>query len=58
MDCDMHERNATLTITLKADSGYDATQTARVSADQWGRICAIMDEPARAPDGVDGKGER
>lgn len=30
-----HERAATLSMTLKADSGYQSSETHRISADQW-----------------------
>jgi len=37
-------KNATITVNLKADSGYASTETHRVSPDQWGLIVAIMNE--------------
>jgi hypothetical protein len=40
------DRNATISLALKADSGYRADETARVSAEQWGRILAIIYEPS------------
>ena len=42
-----YERKATLTLSLKADSGYASAETHRVSADQWGRILTICGEAAR-----------
>lgn len=39
---DDREPCATATLKLKADSGYESEETHRVSADQWGRICAIL----------------
>lgn len=33
---------AKVTVKLRADSGYSADQEARISATQWGRICAIL----------------
>lgn len=41
------ERAATLTLTLGADSGYEADAEYRISAEQWGeilRICEDKDE--------------
>lgn len=41
------ERAATLTLTLRADSGYEADAEYRISAEQWGeilRICEDKDE--------------
>jgi hypothetical protein len=38
------QKDATVVVKLTADSGYTATGTERISADQWGRICAIMAE--------------
>jgi len=40
------KREATIIATLKADSGYQSTETHRISANQWGRIVAIMKEAA------------
>lgn len=40
----LHGKDATITVTLKADSGYMATETTRISAHQWGRIIHIMNE--------------
>ena len=40
----IHERNATMSLELKADSGYASKETHRVSADQWSRIVAISNE--------------
>ncbi len=37
-------KDATIIATLKADSGYSSTETYRISADQWSRIVAIMNE--------------
>jgi hypothetical protein len=45
------ERKATITATLKADSGYSSTETHRISADQWARICGILAEPPATPTG-------
>lgn len=39
---------ATADVKLKADSGYTSHETARVSADQWTRICGILAEPNEA----------
>ncbi|MEW6022817.1 MAG: hypothetical protein AB1807_11825 [Pseudomonadota bacterium] len=33
---------ATITVKLRADSGYSADQQQRISANQWGQICAIL----------------
>ena len=38
-----HEKNATVTIKLKAKSGYMATIDADISAAQWAAINAIID---------------
>ena len=40
-----HDRAATLTMNLSADSGYSSFETHRVSSNQWGRIVAIATEP-------------
>ena len=45
------DRNATLSMKLKADSGYESTETHRVSPDQWSRICAIANETPAARSG-------
>lgn len=37
-------KNATVNVHLSADSGYTSHETSRISADQWGRICAILNE--------------
>ncbi len=42
---EMLTRDATITVTLCADSGYEAHEEHRISADQWWRICEIMNEP-------------
>ena len=41
---DAKVKAATITAKLTADSGYTSTETHRISADQWGRIVAIMNE--------------
>lgn len=38
------EKKAKLHLSLRADSGYKADETHRISAEQWGRICAIVNE--------------
>jgi hypothetical protein len=38
------DKEASLTLTLKADSGYECSETCRVSADQWSRINDIINE--------------
>lgn len=38
------DKNAKLTIKLKADSGYSSTVEAHVSPDQWKRINEIINE--------------
>ena len=43
----MHSKDATVTVTLKADSGYTSTETTQISPDQWGRIVAIMNEETK-----------
>lgn len=40
------ERKASLSMRLVADSGYESTESHRVSADQWARIVKIANEPA------------
>lgn len=45
------ELSATLTMTLRADSGYESTETHRITADQWGRIHVILNEKALADKG-------
>lgn len=39
---DKHEKAAEVRISLHADSGYTAEITGRISATQWGEICAIV----------------
>ena len=43
----MRTKDATVTVTLKADSGYTCTETTRVSPYQWERIVAIMNEETK-----------
>lgn len=38
------EKAAMVTVKLKADSGYEAEERHRISADQWKRIVAIFNE--------------
>lgn len=38
------KREATLSMTLNADSGYASSETHRISADQWERIVRIANE--------------
>lgn len=38
------EKKAKLSLSLRADSGYMADETHRISAQQWGRICKIVNE--------------
>jgi hypothetical protein len=40
-----HERNATLTLSLAADSGYRSTEGFRINVDQYRRILRICHEP-------------
>ena len=37
---------ASLSITLKAESGYESKEKHRINADQWGRICKALNEPS------------
>ena len=39
---DPTEKAATITAQLAADSGYTAMQKGRISAEQWGKICAVI----------------
>ena len=39
---DKHEKAASVRISLHADSGYTAEVEGRISAAQWGEICAIV----------------
>ena len=39
---DKHEKAANVRISLHADSGYTAEIEGRISAAQWGEICAIV----------------
>lgn len=39
-----HEKNATVKISLKAESGYAAKIEGRISAYQWGEINRILEE--------------
>lgn len=43
---DKHEKAAEIRVSLHADSGYTSEVRGRISAEQWGRICAIIHEPA------------
>lgn len=45
---DKTDRAATLLMSLTADSGYQSSETHRISADQWERILKIASEPAPA----------
>ena len=36
--------SATMTIKLRADSGFTSDEQHRISASQWGRICEILYE--------------
>ena len=38
---DEYRPSATLTMILKADSGYESRETHRINADQWERIVRI-----------------
>lgn len=38
-------RSATLSLKLKSDTGYESTETCRVSPQQWRQIQAIVNEP-------------
>ena len=37
-------KDAAVSITLRADSGYITTENARIRPDQWRRICEILEE--------------
>ena len=41
---EQYERKALLTLSLRADSGYESSEKYRVSADQWARILGICAE--------------
>lgn len=41
---DDRARTGTLELKLRADSGYQADETHRISPEQWGRICQILNE--------------
>ncbi|RYG90140.1 MAG: hypothetical protein EON59_00740 [Alphaproteobacteria bacterium] len=41
------EKNAALTLTLKADSGYRSTETHRISANQWTEILLVCADAER-----------
>lgn len=41
---DTSTKEATLTLKLKADSGYISDQQCRISADQWGEIQKIIEK--------------
>lgn len=40
------ERSAALTLTLRADSGYEADTEYRISAEQWGEIIRVCEDQA------------
>ena len=42
---------ALLTMTLRADSGFQSKETHRISATQWGRILTICNERPATPQG-------
>lgn len=46
---DHYGRNATIAIKLQADSGYQSGEMHEISADQWARISAILNEPRPEP---------
>jgi hypothetical protein len=37
-----NEKTATLSLQLKADSGYTSKETTRISVDQWTKIQEIL----------------
>ena len=37
------DKNATVKIKLKADSGYSADVEAKISPEQWGKIMEIIE---------------
>lgn len=39
------EKNATVTIRLRADSGYESEEKHRISPEQWGEIVGIVNKP-------------
>jgi hypothetical protein len=47
---DPHEKSAKIEIKLTTDS-YTSTTEGRISPDQWGRISAIIHEPAIEAEG-------
>ena len=42
--------SATLKLHLRADSGYESDERHRIDANQWERICAILNEPSARPE--------
>ena len=43
-----HTKNATVSATLKAVSGYESTESHRITAVQWGLIVGILNGNTRA----------
>lgn len=41
-DLKMDEKNGTVIISLKADSGYKCKSEDRISANQWRDICKVL----------------
>ena len=50
---DVHKKDATLTLKLRSDMGYQSDEQHRISPDQWGRICGTLNEPDAAADELD-----
>ena len=40
-------KNATVSVTLKADSGYTSNETNRVSPEQWGQIVLALNDESQ-----------
>ncbi len=39
----VNDKNGTVIISLKADSGYKCKSEDRISAKQWGDICKVIE---------------
>ena len=55
---DQKEKAAALTLTLRADSGYEAHAKYRISAEQWGDVLRMCEDKYRTPAALDVLAER
>ena len=41
----MDDKDATVTVRLRADSGYQSDEVHRISPDPWGKIMGVLHAP-------------